>query len=103
MKFVLNKKVLDINPDRFLRENGYAYIVDRKRDKDSYVRRLSNEHYPRIHMYIDEAEDRITFNLHLDHKQASYKGNNMHNAEYDGEIVEAEVARLKQALREMSL
>lgn len=98
MKFVLNKKSLNINPDRFLRGNGYAYIVDRQRGKDSYVRRLSNGYYPRLHMYIEDKDDRTTFNLHLDQKQASYKGSKMHNAEYEGAVVEEEIKRLKSAL-----
>ncbi|MBD3248308.1 hypothetical protein GF382_03395 [Candidatus Falkowbacteria bacterium] len=99
MKFILDRKKLDINPDRFLRSCGYAFILDRRRDQPSYVRRLTRQHYPRIHMYVDEKPDRIVFNLHLDHKQASYKGAHMHNAEYEGEIVENEVERLKDLLR----
>lgn len=99
MKIVLNKKALSINPDRFLRSHGYAFILDRKRDQPSYVRRLGSHYYPRLHMYVKETEDRITFNLHLDQKQASYKGSHMHNAEYEGEVVESEIARLKQLLR----
>jgi len=36
------------------------------------------------------------FNLHLDQKQPSYAGAHAHNAEYEGEIVEREIERLKQ-------
>ncbi len=103
MKIVLNKKKLPLDPDRFLRSHGYAFITDRRRDKSSYVRRLGNHHYPRLHMYVEEADDRITFNLHLDQKQASYRGSHMHNAEHEGGVVEAEVSRLKALLRNEAL
>jgi len=100
MKIVLNKKKLSINPDQFLRRNGYAFIMDRKRDKASYVRRLGDHYYPRLHMYVKDEEDKIEFNLHLDQKKASYKGAHMHNAEYEGEVVENEIKRLKGLLRQ---
>jgi len=34
-------------------------------------------------------------NLHLDQKQPSYAGAPAHNAEYDGDLVAAEMARIK--------
>jgi hypothetical protein len=42
--------------------------------------------------------DKVVFNLHFDQKQASYEGSHMHSAEYDGEIVGGEVARLRQII-----
>ena len=99
MKIVLNKKALSINPDRFLRKVGYGFITDRKTGNSSYVRRLGGGHYPRLHMYFDEVGDRISFNLHLDQKQASYSGSHMHNAEYEGGVVENEINRLKDLLK----
>ena len=45
-------------------------------------------------MYFEDRPDRIVFDLHLDQKQASYAGNNMHNAEYDGPVVEEEIKDL---------
>ncbi len=95
MKLSVDRKKLDVNPTEFMRKMGYGYIFDRRREKESYVRRLTGDFYPRLHMYVDILDDRITFNLHLDQKQASYKGQNMHNAEYDGEVVEGEMKRVK--------
>lgn len=102
MKLAINKNRLDINPDRFLRQAGYGFIHDHKTGHDSYVRRLSRDFYPRLHMYFEDLPDRVIFNLHFDQKQASYQGHHMHNAEYDGPIVENEIERLKGLFREIA-
>lgn len=98
MKLIINKDKLNTTPEQFLRRAGYGFIRDRRSDKDSFVRRLGSFHYPRLHMYHKEKDDQIIFNLHLDQKQASYAGAHAHNAEYDGELVEAEINRLKKLI-----
>jgi len=98
MKLIVNKNQLDMAPEQWLRRAGYAYIRDRKMGHESFVRRLGGDFYPRLHMYVEENSERVIFNLHLDQKQASYQGSHMHNAEYDGENVGAEIARLKSLL-----
>ena len=59
------------------------------------MRRLNRGFYPRFHLYLEEQNGQVIFNLHLDQKQASYQGAQAHNAEYDGDLVEAEMARIK--------
>lgn len=103
MKLIINKKALNINPERFLRRSGYGFITDRRRGTESFVRRLGNDFYPRFHMYLKEDGDKIVFNLHLDQKQPSYKGSHAHNAEYSGEVVQSEINRLKGLLKHESL
>ena len=100
MKIKISKNKLTINPEQILRQVGYGFIVDRRRGQESFVRRLGNYHYPRLHMYIDREGDIIVFSLHLDQKEASYAGAHAHNAEYDGEIVEGEINRLRTLLKE---
>jgi len=95
MKFVVNKEQLKTQPEQFLRHAGYAYIRDRQTEKDSFVRRLGRDHYPRLHMYISHMGQTVVFNLHLDQKRTSYAGTKRHSAEYDGQVVEQEVGRLK--------
>ncbi len=95
MKLAINKKRLNLNPDIFLRKVGYAHIHDSVTGHDSYVRRFTREFYPRFHMYFEDLNDRVVFNLHLDQKKASYEGAHMHNAEYDSELVGNEIERLK--------
>jgi hypothetical protein len=102
MKLSVNKKRLNLNPDTFLRKVGYGFIHDSVTGHDSYVRRFTRDFYPRFHMYFEDLNDRVVFNLHLDQKKASYEGAHMHNAEYDGPAVENEIERLKGFLIEDS-
>jgi hypothetical protein len=95
MKLAINKKRLNLNPDNFLRKVGYTFIHDSVTGHDSYVHRLTRDHYPRFHIYFQDLDDRIVFDLHFDQKQASHAGSHMHNAEYDGDTVAAEIDRLK--------
>ncbi len=95
MKLILEKDKLNMAPEQFLRKAGYNYIRDNRRGQDSHVRRLGRGFYPRFHMYAKENESQVIFNLHIDQKQPSYAGSHMHNAEYDGEVVETEIERLK--------
>jgi len=95
MKLILDKNILDQAPENLLRQAGYAYLMDRHTGRESFVRRLGRGFYPRFHLYLEEQNGQATLNLHLDQKQASYQGAQAHNAEYDGELVEAEMARIK--------
>jgi hypothetical protein len=100
MKLIVEKKQLQETPEIWLRSAGYAFIPEREDGQASFARRLTRDFYPRFHIYFTEAKDAagkelVTFNLHLDQKRPGYAGQNRHNAEYDGEIVEAEMARLK--------
>lgn len=95
MKLIVDRNQLNMNPEQFLRKSGYGYIRDRRRDQESFVRRLGGGFYPRLHMYTETHGDKVIFNLHLDQKQPSYGGSHMHNAEYEGEVVENEIKRLK--------
>ena len=106
MKFIIEKSKANINPVEFMRRAGYFHIHDKRRRKDSFVRRLGRDNYPRMHMYIDQfkskktGEELMSFNLHMDQKKPSYKGSHMHNAEYDGPIIESEIGRIKTLLGE---
>jgi len=95
MKLILDKNILDQPPEGLLRQAGYAYLMDRNTGQESYVRRLNRGFYPRFHLYLKEQDGQVIFDLHLDQKQASYEGAPAHNAEYDGDIVEQEMARIK--------
>lgn len=97
MKFKIKNSLVD-NYKVFLRRAGYALIFDRRRGVESFAKRLGGGHYPRLHMYVNEFGSDLVFSLHLDQKKASYEGHHMHNAEYDNEIVEEEINRLKGLL-----
>jgi hypothetical protein len=86
------------NYKTFLRRAGYALIFDRRRGQESFVRRLGEGYYPRIHLYAEQESNYIIFNIHLDQKKASYEGTNMHSAEYDSDVVKEEVSRLREVI-----
>lgn len=77
-----------------IRRFGYALIFDRRSGQESLVRRLGDGHYPRFHLYLEDRGGDCVASLHLDQKRASYEGQHMHSAEYDGELVEGEVDHL---------
>lgn len=92
---------LPMPPRQLVRRLSYGEFVDPRTGEVSYVRRLSNNFYPRFHVYIEKKPDGIWLNLHLDQKQASYSGQTMHSGEYDGEIVEQEGKRILGLLASM--
>lgn len=82
---------------QLLRRAGYSPIRDYKTKKESYVRTLGPQHYPRFHVYIlEEAKESFKINLHLDMKKASYEGQARHSGEYDGPQVAAEAQRIQE-------
>ena len=101
MKIKVQKTQLgSLSPSQWLRRAGYALIYDRRSEQESFSRRFSRDFYPRFHLYVQDLpqSDYIFFNLHLDHKRASYEGQSRHSADYDGELVEAEAKRLESLL-----
>lgn len=99
MKFEVKQKYLSLRPEMFLQRHcAYTRIVDYKTGKESFSRRLSADFYPRFHLYleskIDNGDEITIFNLHLDQKKSS-QSETRHSAEYEGELVEEELVRLK--------
>jgi len=98
MKITVNKSQLSTNYPRWLLQAGYAYERNRQ-GQDSFARSVAGAAYPRFHIYVDEAEQTLVFNLHLDQKKASYAGQTAHSGEYDNSLVEQEAVRLKSLLQ----
>ncbi len=100
MKLRVNRKQLGLSPEIFLRRAGYALLTDRRSGQISFARRLRRDFYPRFHVYFTFTDDQeeVVFNLHLDQKRPGYQGYSRHNAEYDGEVVEREMDRLRKLL-----
>lgn len=105
MKLDAYKEQLDNNPELWLKRAGYAMINDQETNISSFVRRLTRDFYPRFHIYIsvrvEGLREIVTLNLHLDQKKPAYSGQKRHNAEYEGETVEAEARRLATFLRKI--
>ncbi len=98
MKLTIDKNKLPEAPEMFLRRAGYTYIVDRRTGNESFARRLGRDFYPRFHLYLHDEGERVVFNLHLDQRRPVYPGTRAHSGEYEGEVVEEEVKRLKDLL-----
>jgi len=101
MKFVIEAKSLESNIFNEMRGLGYHFLNRNDEELEmNFVRPLSGTGYPRFHIYlkINPKTKNIDFNLHLDQKRPIYKGVAAHQGEYDGELVEKEVERIKQLL-----
>lgn len=83
------------NSRQLARRLGYAEFIEPHAGQISYTRRLSGNFYPRFHLYLEEKDNQLIFNLHLDQKQPSYQGTRAHSGEYDGELVEREGERIR--------
>ncbi|MCF7795332.1 hypothetical protein K9M50_03165 [Patescibacteria group bacterium] len=93
------EEIGELNVERFLRTLGWAQIYDRRGDKFSYVKRLSRDFYPRLHLYVKKYPDNYVFDLHLDQKKASYEGHSAHSGEYEGDLVNNALESIKRALK----
>lgn len=92
MKFTIKNTSGD-NIINLAREIGYYF------QNESFVRPLERSGYPRFHLYIEENNNGLIFNLHLDQKRPVYKEAHDHAAEYEGKVVENEAERIKQILK----
>ena len=102
MKLTIEKNKLSLNPEQFLRQASYVYIRDRRSGQDSFARRLTRDHYPRFHVYINDFKDKVILDLHLDQKRPGYQGQKRHNAEYDTPVVGKEIERLQELISKLS-
>jgi hypothetical protein len=86
------------NEVQFLRHAGYAFHIERATGKESWVRLITGNDYPRFHAYVGVRGGTLTIDLHLDQRKPVYKavkGVHAHAGEYDGPLVEEEIGRLK--------
>lgn len=90
MKVIINN---DGNLYNKLRTAGYHPDKIQRSGYFSFSRSIFNTKYPRFHVYhnIEKKET----NIHLDHKAPRYKNAPDHGAEYEGDLIEKEVERIK--------
>jgi len=100
MDFVI--KGIKENIVEVARKIGYQIIDSRENNEYNLVRRLDINNYPRFHIFVRQAGDRLLFGLHLDQKQPSYKGSHAHGGEYEGTVVENEADRIKEIIKASS-
>jgi len=92
MKSPIKKSNLKTNIVAFMRTAGYVPF------HDSYVRVLGTGGYPRLHIYIDDEEERYVLKLHLDQKRPSYGEETAHSGDYEGPVLEQEADRITDFL-----
>lgn len=84
---------LSDNARNLLRRLGYGEQRTRA-GQISYVKRVAGERFPRYHAYVEDQNDGLQVNLHVDQKEASYEGTSAHAGEYEGPLVEREMSRI---------
>lgn len=101
MKFTL-KGPFKENTYSLMRKVGYIFQGQEK-SEFRFIRPLERSGYPRFHVYLKinptEGKQELIFNLHLDQKKPIYKDTSAHSAEYEGEVIEKEIERIKQILK----
>lgn len=88
-----------------MRSAGYHYDGnDQKTGEWRFYRGLSDNLYPRFHVYasLDKKIKKLIVNLHLDQKAPVYQGTTAHSGDYEGPVVEKEMENLKIALADKS-
>ena len=94
MKFVIENPTA--SAAQFFRRAGYIF-QKREGDEMAFVRRLTDQPFPRLHLFVKIVGFQFHVNFHIDHKKASYEGQNMHSGEYgeDSKLLQEEAERLK--------
>jgi len=87
-------------PLNLMRRAGYSFHPSEPRsEKQSFVRRLSGDDYPRFHAYVKQEKNNLIINLHLDQKRSSYEGSVAHSGEYkDSDVLQKEIERIKSVI-----
>lgn len=70
------------------------------RHNKSFSRRLDRNEFPRFHIYHKELLEGLELSLHLDQKGACHQGQTAHSGDYQGEVLEAEKARIINLLKD---
>jgi len=98
MKFKVTNNLIH-SPENILQTCGFFPIFDRRTQKGSFVRKISNNRYPRFHLYLKELTNELVFDLHLDQSGTVYSGQKAHNADYDSPEVKQELTRIFQEVK----
>ncbi|MDD3487232.1 MAG: hypothetical protein PHF35_02555 [Candidatus Moranbacteria bacterium] len=93
MKFVIESPKTSVA--NFFRRAGYVF--QKQNDGEmAFVRKLTDQPFPRFHLFVRIVDYKFQVNFHIDHKATSYDGTSAHSGEYDkdNELLKAEAGRL---------
>jgi len=97
MKFVIADTFLE-NDYSLMRRCGYQ--PNFYNNNQSFLRKLTtSQFYPRFHLFLERKDKKICFNLHLDQKKPSYKGQKAHSGEGGGQLLNDEAERIINLLK----
>ncbi len=103
MQFELKGPLKD-NIYNLMRKIGYLFLYkDEGTGEMSFVNPVGaagRNGYPRFHIYSRMKGEDLALSLHLDQKRPIYEGTTAHSGEYDSELVEKEVKRIEEILKE---
>lgn len=77
-----------------MRSCGYKHITDKNTGKESFVKKLSAQGYPRFHAYLVQNAKEVTVDLHLDQTKTLYSGQTAHRADYESKEVQNELLNI---------
>jgi hypothetical protein len=98
MNFLLQGPFKD-SVHNIMRKISY-FFLGQNEEKGELIFARPARGYPRFHLYIKADGDNLIFSLHLDQKKPIYRGATAHAGEYDSELVQKEVKRIKQIFQE---
>ena len=96
MKFIILKSRENLTS--IARKIGYIPIRTNDQNEFSMERPLTRNDYPRFHIYAKEGGEEFSLNLHLDQRKPSYAGTSAHAGEYEGDIINQEIERIKSLI-----
>jgi hypothetical protein len=84
-----------------MRDLGYHFQGQDEKTKElGFTRPKSG--YPHLHLFVKIENGDLFLSLHLDQKKPVYDGATAHSGDYDGPVVENEMARIKQYLEDQT-
>lgn len=94
MKFIIENPTTSVA--NFFRRAGY-FFQKREGEEMAFMRKLTDQPFPRFHLFCRVERDKFSVNIHIDHKSTSYEGHNKHSGEYhrDSKLLNKEIERLK--------
>jgi len=98
MKFIIPGPAKN-NIYNTMRDAGYHFQrEDNERDATEYSFVRPRQGFPRFHAYAKMEGINLAVNLHLDQKKPVYRGSTAHSGDYDGPVIEREMARIKHMI-----
>lgn len=89
------------NARNLMRRLGYGEHIGHG-GQISFSRRLTGSDFPRYHAYVEDKNGGMQINLHLDQKPSNLGSGAMHGGEYEGPLIENEMARLRRMIASFS-